>query len=341
MAIGLPFHENPNSRVFGIIGQLSESDNGKTYIKISDDTSNVGWQDIVPTTTTPSPTTTTTTTSSPTTTTTSGPTTTTTSGPTTTTVSPTTTTTISPTARAFNISPAVSGKSVWNLDVDGPLTVADPTGQTSWQISPYASYIFLNYELHGGLGGNGGSDDYAGGNGTVGAKTVGTFLLTETFVLYPGASGQNGADSVSGTGGGSGGAGYYVGGFGGDAGPEGVSGGGGGGGGASVIIRQSKISSPTINVDIFIAGGGAGGGGGGQFSAGDSATFGQIPPVLSNGTHGVSNSGDGGGGGGGGACGGGGGNVRPGDFGAEAGGNGGGNSGAGSPVAGTGYIYLY
>lgn len=339
MAIGLPFHEDPNTRVFGIIGQLSESDNGKTYIKVSDDTLNVGWQDVVPTTTTSGPTTTTT--SAPTTTTTSGPTTT-TSAPTTTTSAPTTTTTASPTARKFNISPSVSGKSVWDLDVDGPVTLSYSGGSpASWTISPYSSVIFVNFDINGPAGGKGGRDSvYLGGAAGSGSRFIGTFLLNEEFIVYPGSRGIDGQDYATGGGGGPYGVGFFSGGNGGDAGPNGFSGGGGGGGGTSTIVRSSNQFSPVLNVDIFIAGGGAGGGGAGLYSSGGNASHSNYVPSLSSGGDGNSNGDDGGGGGGGGGAGGAGGNITIGDNGADAGTNGGGNAGA-SLSNGDGYIYLY
>jgi hypothetical protein len=127
----IPYHGNPEAKVYGIVGATIGTDEGKEYVKLHGDMLNVGWEEIVVPSPTPTPTptptvtptmtptitptpsvtptitptktvtptpsrsvnsTTTTTTAGPTTTTTSGPTTTTTSGPTTTTTTTTTTT---------------------------------------------------------------------------------------------------------------------------------------------------------------------------------------------------------------------------------------------------------
>jgi hypothetical protein len=65
----IPLHGNPNGQVFGTIGSLIEMHDGLKYVKISGDSSNVGWQayNVAPTPTpTPTPTTTPTPTATPT-----------------------------------------------------------------------------------------------------------------------------------------------------------------------------------------------------------------------------------------------------------------------------------
>jgi hypothetical protein len=43
----IPYHGNPNSRVFGIIGSTISTDEGKTYIKKNKDTLNEGWVEYI------------------------------------------------------------------------------------------------------------------------------------------------------------------------------------------------------------------------------------------------------------------------------------------------------
>lgn len=42
-------HGNPNGSVFGLIGNDTSTDDGKFYVKISDDSKNKGWKEIPPT----------------------------------------------------------------------------------------------------------------------------------------------------------------------------------------------------------------------------------------------------------------------------------------------------
>jgi hypothetical protein len=60
MADYIPMHGNPNDKVFGVVGAVIDSDEGVTYIKKTDDLTNVGWHDItegiMPLTPTPTPT---------------------------------------------------------------------------------------------------------------------------------------------------------------------------------------------------------------------------------------------------------------------------------------------
>lgn len=333
MAIGLPFHEDPNSRVFGIIGQISESDNGKTYIKVNDDTLNVGWKDITAPIVVP----TTTTTSGPTTTTTAGPTTTTTSGP-------TTTTTPIP-SRQFNISPPVSGKSLWDLGTDGALTLYAGIGVASWTISSYLSTpVLINFDINGAGGGNGGDyGSYKGGQGGSGSRALSNVYLLpgQSYQIIPGEVGGNGSsDQSGGGGGGAGGIGYFSGGNGGGAGTSGIAGAGGGGGAASVAFL---VASPVVLNATLIAGGGGGGGGAGGPDGGYSAIFSVsgIPFPVSDGGAGTNHPTSGGGGGGGGAVGGVGGSYGGiGNAAGFPGTNGGGFAGK-SLANGNGYITLY
>jgi hypothetical protein len=154
MYSNLPYHKNPNTRVFGIIGEIAETDEGKSYVKISDNTLNVGWEESG----TGGGDVTTTTSSGPTTTTTSGPTTTTTSEPTTTTTSgPTTTTTAGPAVRTIRVIP---GNYVWNLDTQGPITFSGNGFYNVWEIKPepLASSFVINCDINGARGGEGGDD---------------------------------------------------------------------------------------------------------------------------------------------------------------------------------------
>jgi hypothetical protein len=240
---------------------------------------------------------------------------------------PTNTPTPSRTARRINISPAVAGKSIWNLDTDGPLTVTQGSSNTTWTISPVTGTFNINYDINGAAGGNGGNDNQLGGSGGRGSRATGSFLLlNQNYYLSPGGVGKNGTTGT-GNGGGLSGTWYFAGGVGGAAGPEGFSGGGGGGGGASVIL------TPNTSTFYLGAGGGGGGGGGGQFSAGQSASWTLKAFVQSSGTEGAAGGGgepgddwynDGAGGGGGGAGGGTGGGGGGDDNGGDAGTNGGG-----------------
>ena len=42
-------HGNPNGSVFGLIGNDASTDDGKFYVKITDDSKNIGWKEIPPT----------------------------------------------------------------------------------------------------------------------------------------------------------------------------------------------------------------------------------------------------------------------------------------------------
>lgn len=42
-------HGNPNGSVFGLVGNDASTDDGKFYVKITDDSKNIGWKEIPPT----------------------------------------------------------------------------------------------------------------------------------------------------------------------------------------------------------------------------------------------------------------------------------------------------
>lgn len=47
MATGLPIYEAPNEKVFGVVGDVVTSTEGKAYVKKSDDTTNIGWEEFL------------------------------------------------------------------------------------------------------------------------------------------------------------------------------------------------------------------------------------------------------------------------------------------------------
>src|SRR3990167_7857353 len=78
--------------------------------------------------------------------------------------------------RIFNVSPAVSGKTTWNLDIDGPMTISTAG---SWTITPHSG-LSANVKLWGGGGGGDGGNapstdvaGTAGGNTTFAGMTAG------------------------------------------------------------------------------------------------------------------------------------------------------------------------
>ena len=86
-------------------------------------------------------------------------------------------------SRTFAISPAVGGKSVWSLDVDGPLNL-DSAG--TWTITPTATYT-VNTKVWGAAGGSlGGSFNGGGGGGAVGTVTL---TGGESYTIYVGSGG--------------------------------------------------------------------------------------------------------------------------------------------------------
>lgn len=156
--------------------------------------------------------------------------------------------TINTFARSFTISPSVSGKSTWDLDVDGPLNLPN---SGSWTITTNTSASLQMSAKIWGAGG-GAQDNSNGGGGGGGGYSSGTLTLpgNSSFIVRVGGGGR-------GTSGGDGG---FT-----NAYPR-ASGGGGksttsrstGGGGYSGIF----VSSETQANSILLAGGGGGGGSG-------------------------------------------------------------------------------
>lgn len=244
-----------------------------------------------------------------------------------------------PPPMSFTISPAVSGKTTWDLQADGPL-ILDTAG--TWTMTPISS-ISANVKIWGAGGGGNYmwvANTNAGGGG--GAATAGvTFDTTKTYTLivgeagstgslYTGSGGGAGTGINNGTahvliaGGGGGGFGGYGGGGGGTTGGtgtddygEGYPGMGGtqSAGGAGGSGRSGRGGSPGGSPGVLIGGVGGDGGQANGYSSSRAVGYG-------NGGLGGIRAGDtGGSGGGGGYYGGGGGGV---------GGGGGGGGGGGS-----------
>ena len=196
--------------------------------------------------------------------------------------------------RILALSPAVGGKSSWNLDTDGPLRLA---AAGTYTVVPQTSMTFSTKLW--GAGGGGGSQDAApyysglgGGGGYVGGTYQAAKSVTLTFNV-----GGGGAAATSGGGVGGGAGGWNGGGRGGNAGLQGSSGGGGGGGGLTEMVVGST--------EIACAGGGGGGGGDGNTSTNgnNNGNWFQSWGPSKTGASGAQRSDDGGGpGGGGGGC---------------------------------------
>ena len=329
----IPLSGNPNGQVFGTIGSLIEMSDGLKYVKVSDDSLNIGWEsyNATPTptptplpTATPTPTPTAVPTATPTPTPTGAPTSTPTPTPTgVPTATPTPTPTVGGGMRVLrSISPSQYGKTTWDLDLDGPLIIYGTTPVSFYAgSSPSSTLFYMYFDVNGALGGRGGDDDYSGGSGGYGNRLVGYFIVNTDpavqYIVENGAAGQDGSTGTS-TGGGGGGA--PGGAAGGNAGPSGYSGGGGGGGGTT-YFKQSVPSGTKI----LTVGGGGGGGGGGQYSNGEDGIW-TSHVSYGSGSAAVGESGmsgDGGGGGGGGGNGGAGGSSgAPDDNGGSGGYNG-------------------
>lgn len=195
--------------------------------------------------------------------------------------------------RLVAVSPAVGGKTTWNLDVDGPLALS--TAGT-WIVTPTGP-VGLNLKLWGAGGGGGGFDaaPVYSGTGGGGSFVNGYYRADQAITLVVGGGGAGGASNAVGTGGGAGGS--NGGGKGGSAGTYGSSGGGGGGGG-----RTEALAGST---QIACAGGGGGGGGDGNATT-NGNTHGNYfsgYTVTKDGGSAINRTGDGGGpGGGGGGC---------------------------------------
>jgi hypothetical protein len=241
--------------------------------------------------------------------------------------------TVKKTQRIFTISPAVSGKTTWNLDTDGALTLGSAG---NWTLTPQSNFSAQVKMWGAGSGGNtrpDGNDDGAGGAGGYSSGLV-TFSGAVNHLIYVGSAGNASAAGQPG---------------------GGVPGGGGnssnraaGGGGYSGIFRTT-VSQATA---VLIAGGGggsntnkggAGGGTTGQAAAGAAGQTGSqyaqggtqsaggtglggAGSALQGGS-GQGGAGDGGGGGGGYWGGAGGGNYQA----ADSQGSGGGGSGYYNP----------
>jgi hypothetical protein len=83
--------------------------------------------------------------------------------------------------RRFSISPAVSGRTIWDLDLHGPLNIHGPG---SWQITPRGSRIDAVIEGWG-PGGSSGGAGYSSNSPTDG--TAGTATTFDGMVANPGA----------------------------------------------------------------------------------------------------------------------------------------------------------
>ncbi|HLZ77169.1 Ig-like domain-containing protein [Phenylobacterium sp.] len=222
--------------------------------------------------------------------------------------------TVAPEVRVFTISPAVNGKTTWNLDIDGTLSL--PTAGT-WTLTPQANFVAQAKAW--GAGGAGWTNSAGGGGGYAGGLVQ--FQANVAYRLDVGIGGGVATIQSGGApGGGSGGV-YQNQSF------------GGGGGGFSGLRKSLS------NAAVLIAGGGggggsAGGGAGGGLSGQPGGSLGLINnpnfPYYAGGTAGTQTSGGSPfmAGNGGGAAGGGGGGYY--------GGGGGGGDGQGDGTGGGG-----
>lgn len=210
-------------------------------------------------------------------------------------------------ARQFTISPAVSGKSTWDLDADGPLNLG--TAGT-WDITPLATFE-ADTDVWGAGGGENG---YPAGAGGYAAGLV-TLTKDVAYKLYVGASPGTGSGTLGGAPGGgrSYGSPYGGGGGGGYSGLRTAAGDGvliAGGGGGSAWGASGSLG----------AGGGSSGQSGTTYVGTPGAAGTQSVGTLWQGGNGTNTSDTGGGGGGGGYRGGGGGTSEGGVGGAGGGG---------------------
>lgn len=160
---------------------------------------------------------------------------------------------------AFSITPAVAGKTTWNLTTDGPLNLTTP-GQ--WTIVPVSTFV-----VHAKAWGASGAAGPLGGCWSYGAGALtGDVKLNagQSYVLTVGSGGKYNSN---------------VAGVGGTSAPAiGGSGTGGGGGGFTGITLGAS--------DIFIAGASGGAGYGGKGGAGGGTTGGVGEDYASNGSNG-------------------------------------------------------
>lgn len=196
--------------------------------------------------------------------------------------------------RAFNISPAVSGKTTWDLANDGPLNLS--TAGT-WTITPLGTFLVSAKVWGAGAAGTGFAGETGGAGGYAGGYVL--FLAGASYTLYVGApsvgttgGAPGGASTAAGVGTGSGGGGYsglrltgsgtgvLIAGGGGGSGHPGAGGAGGG-----LTGQDGSLFSGTIP-----------GHGGTQSAGGAPGDSGQAGSAYQGGA-GLNNFGGGGGGG--------------------------------------------
>jgi hypothetical protein len=185
-----------------------------------------------------------------------------------------------PAARILTISPAWLGKTTWDLDVDGPLTITTPGTYTITALGSFMAKVelwggggggsggwdggaagaggtaaFNGLSASGGNGGNRPPNHNAGGSG--GSGGTGSGGDTNLTGGTGGSGGGNGVNNcfggVGGTGAGSDG--YGNGGHGGGGFASASSAGGGGGGGGGKAIKNA-MAIPTTATTLTIPGGG-------------------------------------------------------------------------------------
>ena len=200
--------------------------------------------------------------------------------------------------RSFNISPAVGGKTTWNLDTDGPLNLST---QGTWTITPLFSFTtsVKAWGEGGGPGGGGfGAGAFSGGDvalpagvsitlgvgqgrgpapqyGPSGGGWTGLFFTSSSLAILIAGGGGGGGYSSSSVSGGPGG---WPDGFSGAADPNGGDGGGGGAtqsgpgprGNAGGNLYATN-GSPGSGRNGGAGGYAGGGGGGGYFGGGGGA----------------------------------------------------------------------
>lgn len=240
----------------------------------------------------------------------------------------------------LTISPAISGKTQWNLQLDGNLAIT--TAATTYTVTPTYADFNANLKLWGAGGGSASSNGVGGGNGGAGGYSAGafTFRFGVSYQIIVGGGGT-GTTLSRVAGGGGAGTGMQ---FTANTTPIIVAGGGGGGGGSGNggtagggSSGQAQITSgdaPTGFPGTQAAAGAGGVGGrrtgaagsgrnGGAGNTGTIATSGGTG--FGNGGGGANNQSDAGSGGGGGGF-----------FG---GGEGGGNLGGAGGGGGSGYTH--
>ena len=148
--------------------------------------------------------------------------------------------------RTATLSPAIGGKTTWNLDTDGPLVMDTPGMYT---VTPQFDML-INIKAWGGGGGAGrlynGYFGYLRGGGGGGASGVVQVNAGASYTLIVGSGGATTAAGTYGFGGN----GY--------AGTEGYQ--GGAGGGLSGLFTGTGITATSQAAAVLIASGGGGGG---------------------------------------------------------------------------------